>query len=77
MIQHTTWQSIVLISWLDLYLRSIETFWKASSVQEKLKSSDFASSTEVVGKICNVQCFVIRGYELVLVHKICLNFVMI
>ena len=54
---------MVSISWLDLYLQSIETFWKASLVQEKLQSADFANFTEVVGKL----------YEIAFVYKMCPN----
>ena len=41
---------LVPISWLDLFLRLIETFWRASLAQE----NHFASSTGITAKICNV-----------------------
>ena len=44
----------VLISWLDLYLRLTETFWRASLVQEQSQSTNFAGSTEITAMICNV-----------------------
>ena len=45
---------MTLISWLDLYLRVTEISWRASSVQEKSQSSDFASSTGITAEISNV-----------------------
>ena len=49
----------VLVSWLDLYL--LEIFSRASLVQEKSQFPDFASSTGITAKICNVFCDQIVG----------------
>ena len=62
--QLTHTQRMMLILWLDFYLRLIETYWSARSMQEKSQSADFANLSKIAGKISNV----IRWYEIAFVY---------